>query len=67
LENPKNNFEIRNIKLGLNEDESELVRKAAALLKLPTSALKFKKILKKSIDARKKSNIQFIYNIYFET
>ena len=67
MDNPKTNFEIRNIKLELDEDESELIRKVADKLKLPVSGLRFKKILRKSIDARNKNKIQFIYNIEVET
>ena len=67
MDNLKKNFEIRNIKLDLDEDESELMRKAASKLKLPASGIRFKKILRKSIDARNKSKIQFIYNIEVET
>lgn len=57
---------INNIKLTLDEDIKELEARAAKLLKIETSGIKNFRILKESIDARKKDNICFVYNVTFD-
>ena len=55
--------EVRNIKLDLEEPESRLLEKAGKKLNMPASELKLERVLRKSIDARNKSKIQFVYNL----
>lgn len=52
---------INNIKLNLNHSEQELWEKAAKALKIKPSELKACTIRKRSIDARRKSEIKYIY------
>lgn len=53
---------LDNIKLGIGESEQNLIKIAQKKLKKP---VKFFKILKKSLDARDKSNIVWVYSIAF--
>ncbi len=53
---------LDNVKLGIGESEQNLIKIAQKQLKKP---LKFFKILKKSLDARDKSNINWVYSIAF--
>lgn len=53
---------LDNIKLGIGENEQNLIKIAQNKLKKP---LKFFKILKKSLDARDKSNINWVYSVAF--
>ncbi|WP_027625136.1 NAD(P)/FAD-dependent oxidoreductase [Clostridium lundense] len=54
---------INNIILDIEEDTSILKEKAAKRLKLPINSIKDFKILKESIDARKKDSIKFNYTV----
>lgn len=54
---------INNIKLSLDEDISLVKAKAAKKLRVDISDIKNYKILKESIDARRKSKIEFIYSV----
>ncbi len=54
---------INEIKLLLDENECELTKKAAKILKIKENEIKKLTIFKKSVDARKKENIQFIYAV----
>ena len=54
---------ISNIKLSLNEDESTLILKAAKILKIKPEKLHNLKICKKSLDARDKNNIFYLYTV----
>lgn len=54
---------INNIHLSLYEDKDELKKKARKKLGIPESAIKNIKIIKESIDARKKNDIKFNYSI----
>lgn len=54
---------ISNIKLSLNEDESTLILKAAKILKTKPEKLHNLKICKKSLDARDKNNIFYLYTV----
>jgi uncharacterized FAD-dependent dehydrogenase len=56
-------IKISNLNLDINEDMSLLKQKAAKKLKLPVSALLEFKILRESIDARKKDSIKFNYSV----
>ena len=48
----------------IGKAEEELVKKAAAkLIKMPIEEITFFCIEKKSMDARKKNNIQYIYRV----
>jgi len=54
---------LSQIKLSLNETEQILKKKVLQALQIPESELKQYRIYKKSIDARRKHNIQFTYTI----
>ena len=56
-------IELSNIKLGLDEGEKLLKKKAAKALRLDSGSIKKIKILKKSLDARKKSDIHWLYTL----
>lgn len=58
---------INEVKLSLNCDESSLAEKAASVLKCKKENVKSIRILKKSIDSRKKEDICFVYNLAVET
>lgn len=53
---------ISNIKISLNEDEANIKDKIAKKLKLKNTDIHYK-ILKESLDARKRDNIHFIYQV----
>lgn len=55
---------VRQIEINILKDQNiELTRKVAHLLKINTSEIKKLKINKKSIDARKKPNIFYVYEV----
>lgn len=54
---------INNLSLALEEDISLLIDKAAKKLKISKKEIKNFKILRESIDARKKDNIKFNYSV----
>lgn len=54
---------ISQLKLHYRHDEKALTKKAAKLLHLPESEIVSYKLIKKSIDARKKDDILFIYTL----
>ena len=54
---------INQIKLTKDESEDKLKFKAASKLKIPVSDIKSLKIVKKSIDARKKDSIFYTYSL----
>ena len=54
---------LKNIILSLEEDESTLQRKVADLLKISPEQIQNLKIVKKSLDARRKNRIQFVYTL----
>jgi len=54
---------LTDIHLNLSEEESVLHAKAAAILKIPKEKILNLKIVKKSIDARKKDRISFVYTV----
>ncbi len=56
-------LEIRNIKLGLDDDEQEIGIKIGKKLNISPSDINIIKILRRSIDARNKGQIHFIYNL----
>ena len=51
---------VRNIRLAVDEDRDSLARKALKKLKLPPTALKSIKLVKRSLDARKKNDIHYV-------
>ncbi|MDP4092948.1 MAG: FAD-dependent monooxygenase [Bacillota bacterium] len=59
-------FLINNIRLSLDEDLEELRNAAARKLKLSKSSILSLKIIKESIDARRKPNITFLYSVMVE-
>ncbi|MEK6726191.1 MAG: FAD-dependent protein [Deltaproteobacteria bacterium] len=58
---------LTDIHLYLSEDESALYSKAAAILKIPKDNILDLRIVKKSLDARKKDRIAFVYTVDVET
>ena len=54
---------IRNIKLSLNEKENILKEKVSKKLKININKIKTIKINKKSLDARNKNNICYVYEL----
>lgn len=58
---------INQIKLPVSHTDKELIKKAAGLLGIGQEKILSCKIVKKSIDARKKPEIYFIYTIDIET
>jgi len=54
---------VRNIRLSLSEDEQSLTRKALKKLKLPEDALKEIRLIKRSLDARKKNDIHYVCTV----
>lgn len=59
---------LSNIILNLDDDESLLLIKCAKLLKVDKKSIKKIKILKKSVDARKRNDIKIVYSVgvYFD-
>lgn len=57
---------ISNIKLSLNEDIDNIKDKITKKLKLKNADINYK-ILKESVDARKKDNICFVYQVLVDT
>ncbi len=58
---------LSDLHLSLAEEESILFNKAAAVLNIPNEKIKSIKIVKKSLDARKKDRISFVYTLELET
>ena len=54
---------LKNISLGINEEESLLKGKALAALKIGAQEILDLKISRKSLDARKKNRIHFVYSL----
>ncbi len=61
-------YRINQIKLNINHDEKKLLEKVAKIAGVKASDIKLDTftILRKSIDARDKNNILFVYNVAFE-
>ena len=51
---------VRNLRIELNEDETSLTQRALRKLKLPESSLENIKLVKRSLDARKKNDIHYV-------
>lgn len=60
-------FIISNIKLSLDHDPKELEMAALKKLKIPGSQMKGYRVVKESIDARKKPDIYMVYSLLVET
>lgn len=60
-------FTINNVRLSLDEDIGLLKHIAAKKLKIGEKDIKFLKITKESVDARRKANIGIIYSVFVET
>ena len=54
---------LKNIALGLDEEEALLKEKAAAALRIAPEDISKLKIIRKSLDARKKNRIHFVYSL----
>ena len=59
-------FIINNLKLSLDEPVEALKKSSAKKLDIGVKDIKNFRIIKESIDARKKSNIQFVYSVLLE-
>ena len=57
---------VRNLKLGISEDEAKLVKLAARELRVFEHEIKNLRITKKSLDARKKNDIHRLYSVAVE-
>src|SRR5690554_1208303 len=57
---------VTNIKLSLDEDESLLKSKVAKKLRIQENTITSYRIFKKSIDARRKNKIHFVYTLDVE-
>lgn len=57
---------ITQVKLPINHKKNEIPEKAARLLRVPVTSIRSWKIVKQSVDARKKEQILFIYTIDVE-
>jgi uncharacterized FAD-dependent dehydrogenase len=54
---------VSNIRLGLDEPEAALSKRLAGILRVPESDLGAWRILRKSLDARDKDHIRFVYSL----
>ena len=54
---------VRNLRLDTERDERKLKAKAARELRVPPFAIKSLKIIKRSLDARKKNDIHWLYSV----
>ena len=59
-------IELRNLRLAADESEKLLRKKAAKALRVQATDIKSLKILKKSLDARKKNDIHWLYTLALE-
>lgn len=57
---------VNNIKISVDDDISSVINKTESIVKILRSDMKNFKILKESIDARKKNNITLVYAVEFE-
>lgn len=57
---------VNNIALKIDEDKNTLIKKVSKKLKISESEIKNIKIIKESLDARKKSDIKYIYCVEIE-
>ena len=58
---------LRQIKLNIEETDTELISKIANKLKITEQDIKSINIIKKSLDARKKDNLFYVYEVDIET
>lgn len=56
-------IQIGNIKLSLDSDEKKLYSRAASILKIPPQKIRELKIVKKSVDARDKTDVHFVFSV----
>ena len=54
---------LSNLGLGVEASESELPGRVAAALKIPESEILRWRILRKSLDARQRENLKFVYSV----
>ena len=54
---------INQIKLSITHDENALKKKAAKILKIPAERINTLRVVKQSVDARKKDGILYIYSV----
>ena len=59
-------IQIHNLRLNLQETEDALLQKAAARLQIKPSSISHFHIVKKSLDARKKQDIHYVYAVEFD-
>jgi uncharacterized FAD-dependent dehydrogenase len=56
-------LQVSNLRLGLSESEAALPDHLTRLLGIPADAIAHWRILRKSLDARQKDNLQFVYTV----
>ena len=60
-------LQISQLKLPVTHTESQLEKKLLKILKISRKDLKYYRISKKSLDARKKPELYYVYTVDFET
>lgn len=60
-------IKLTNIKLSASADKTALLSAAAELLKIPAESIRSLEILKRSVDARRKANVCYIYSVALTT
>lgn len=60
-------YRLTNLRTRVEEPEQELAARAARALSIPGSEIKSWRILRKSLDARQKEKLQFVYSLVVET
>ncbi|MCZ6697829.1 MAG: FAD-dependent oxidoreductase, partial [Planctomycetota bacterium] len=54
---------VRNLTLGLDEDETQLRARAAARLRIAEDNIRHYAVVRRSIDARRRGEVAFVYNV----
>ena len=62
-----NLYTYANLKVTLSYDRSRLRKTIATKLKIPLEQIKVARVVKESLDARKKTNMHFVLQVEFET
>ncbi len=57
---------VRNISLGIDEPDERLLERVAKRLRMPAEAIGEWEVVRRSLDARDKQEIQFVYNLVVE-
>ncbi len=57
---------VRNVRLGLDQLENDLLAAAAKKLRFPATAIRTCSIVRRSVDARRKDDVHFLYQLELE-